>query len=121
MASPDPRIEAFFGVWESARGAGAAMDVHAGLATFFGDATLVRARGHGLQLALIRHRLRRAAELGCDLATASVVPGSISHRNYERAGFQLVYGRVMVARALGKPGSTSRTNSEPKKRQSGHR
>jgi hypothetical protein len=102
MASPDPRIEAFFGLWESTRGAGAAMDVHAGLATFFGDATLVPARGHGLQLALIRQRLRRSAELGCDLATASVVPGSSSHRNYERAGFQLVYGRVMVALAPGK-------------------
>ncbi len=102
VASPDPRIEAFFGLWESTRGAGAAMDVHAGLATFFGDATLVPARGHGLQVALIRQRLRRAAELGCDLATASVVPGSSSHRNYERAGFQLVYGRVMVALAPGK-------------------
>ena len=98
MASAKPQIEAFFGVWDSTRGATAAMDVHEGLATFFGDATLFHARGHGLQLALIRHRLRRAADLGCDLATAAVVPGGISHRNYERAGFHLVYGRVMVSR-----------------------
>ena len=98
MASGNPWPEAFFGLSDASRGAGAAMDVHAGLATFFGDATLVRARGHGLQLALIRHRLRRAAQLGCDLATASVAPGGVSHRNYERAGFQLVYGRVMVSR-----------------------
>jgi hypothetical protein len=76
------------------------MDVHAGLATLFGDSTLVQARGHGLQLALIRHRLLRAAQLGCDLATASVVPGGVSHRNYERAGFELVYGRVMVSRPV---------------------
>ncbi len=102
MTSANPWPEAFFGLRNGTRGAAAAMDVHAGLATFFGDATLVRARGQGLQLALIRHRLRRAAELGCDLATAAVVPGGISHRNYERAGFQLIYGRVMVARALGK-------------------
>ena len=100
MTSANPWPEAFFGLRNRSRGAAAAMDVHAGLATFFGDATVVRARGQGLQLALIRHRLRRAAELGCDLATASVVPGGISHRNYERAGFQLIYGRVMVARAL---------------------
>jgi GNAT superfamily N-acetyltransferase len=100
MASANPWPEAFLGLWDTSRVATAAMDVHAGLATLFGDATLVQARGHGLQLALIRHRLQRAAQLGCDLATASVLPGSISHRNYERAGFQLVYARVMVSRAL---------------------
>lgn len=93
--------EAFFGLWDRQRCAAAAMDVHAGLATFFGDATRVSTRGYGLQLALIRHRLDRAAQLGCDLATASVVPGSISHRNYERAGFQLVYARVIVSRPIG--------------------
>jgi GNAT superfamily N-acetyltransferase len=100
LATANPELDAFFGFWHASRVATAAMAVHAGLATFFGDATLVDARGHGLQLALIRRRLQRASELGCDLATASVVPGGISHRNYERAGFQLVYGRVMVSRAL---------------------
>jgi GNAT superfamily N-acetyltransferase len=100
MASLNPWPEAFFGLWEGSQGAGAAMGIHDGLATFFGDATRVGARGHGLQLALIRHRVQRAAQLGCDLATASVVPGSVSNRNYERAGFQLVYGRVMVSRAF---------------------
>lgn len=100
MASAGPWPEAFFGLWDGARGATAAMGIQAGLATLFGDATTIRARGHGLQLALIRHRLRRAAQLGCDLATASVLPGGVSHRNYERAGFQLVYARVMVSRPL---------------------
>ena len=99
MMSANPWPESFFGVLDGSRTAAAAMDVHAGLATLFGDSTLVRARGRGLQLALIRHRLRRAAQLGCDLATASVVPGGISHRNYERGGFELVYGRVMLGRA----------------------
>ena len=99
MMSANPCPESFFALLHGSRAAAAAMDVHAGLATFFGDATLIRARGHGLQPALIRHRLRRAAQLGCDLATAAVVPGGVSHRNYERAGFQLVYGRVMVARS----------------------
>ncbi len=97
MASSDPKLEPFFGLWNGLRTATAAMDVDNGLATFFGDATRIPARGHGLQLALIRHRLKRAAQLGCDLATASVVPGSISHRNYERARFQLLYARVMLS------------------------
>jgi len=100
MAAGNPWPEAFFGVWEGNRVATAAMDVHAGLATFFGDATLVGARGRGLQIALIRHRLQRAAALGCDLASASVLPGSVSHRNYERAGFQLIYGRIQISRQL---------------------
>jgi hypothetical protein len=96
MMSANPWPESFFGILDGSRAAAAAMDVHAGLATLFGDSTLVQARGRRLQLALIRHRLRRASQLGCDLATASVVPGGISHRNYERAGFELSYGRVMV-------------------------
>jgi GNAT superfamily N-acetyltransferase len=98
MATAHPALEAFFGLHGGRRVAGAAMAVQSGLATLFGDATLVQGRGHGLQLALIRHRIRRASQLGCDLASASVVPGGISHRNYERAGFQLVYARVMVGR-----------------------
>ncbi len=105
MMSANPWPESFFGTLDGSRAGAAAMDVHAGLATLFGDSTLVHARGRGLQLALIWHRLRRAAQLGCDLATASVAPGGISHRNYERAGFQLVYGRVMVGRVCPEAGS----------------
>jgi GNAT superfamily N-acetyltransferase len=74
-----------------------------GVALLFGDATLHEARGRGLQSALIRERLARAARAGCDLAMACVLPGSASHRNYERAGFRLAYMRVNVKRA--RPGS----------------
>ncbi|MGD0577861.1 MAG: GNAT family N-acetyltransferase [Bryobacteraceae bacterium] len=69
-----------------------------GVALLFGDATLPEARGRGLQSALIRERLARAARAGCDLAMACVLPGSASHRNYERAGFRLAYMRVNVKR-----------------------
>jgi hypothetical protein len=98
LAVTKPALQAFFGLRDKARGGAAAMDVHAGLATLFGDATLLQARRQGLQLALIQHRLGAAAQQDCDLATACVLPGSVSHRNYERAGFQLLYGRVMVSR-----------------------
>ena len=33
---------------------------------------------------------------GCDLATASTLPGSGSQRNYERLGFEVVYTRVTL-------------------------
>ena len=69
--------------------AAAAMNIRGGLALLFADSTLPKYRGRGLHLALIRARLKHAAELGCDLATAATAPGSTSQRNYERAGFQV--------------------------------
>lgn len=77
---------------------GAAHSIRQQVALLYGDATLPGARGKGGQTALIAARLSRAAEAGCDLAMACVLPGSGSHRNYERAGFRLAYMRVNVIR-----------------------
>ncbi|MBI5085427.1 MAG: hypothetical protein HZB13_12615 [Acidobacteria bacterium] len=76
----------------------AGMSRHGGVAMLYGDSTIVAARGHGVQQALIRHRLAGAARAGCQWAMACVIPGSGSHRNYERAGFDLFYMRVNVQR-----------------------
>ncbi|MCU1292168.1 MAG: acetyltransferase, family [Bryobacterales bacterium] len=97
VASTPPHLRSYFARAHGRRVAVAGMTVAEGLATFFGDATLRGSRRAGLQLALIAHRLRQAAAAGCDLASASVIPGSASHRNYERAGFQLVYSRIQLA------------------------
>lgn len=78
--------------------AGGAMNIRGKLALLFADATLSAHRGKGLHLALIRARLKCAAELGCDLATASTLPGSISQRNYERAGFRVAYTKLNLQR-----------------------
>jgi GNAT superfamily N-acetyltransferase len=80
--------------------AGAAMGIQNGVALFYGDATLVSARRKGWQSRLIRARLADAQHRGCDLAMVSVLPGSASHRNYERAGFQLIYMRVNLSRGF---------------------
>ena len=85
--------------------AAAGMALETGVALLFGDATVPASRGLGLQSALIGERVARAARAGCDLAVACVLPGSGSHRNYERAGFQLLYMRVNVKR--------DRPSSEP--------
>jgi hypothetical protein len=77
---------------------GACMGVQNGVAVFSGDATLVCGRRKGWQSALIRARLAAAQAQDCDLAVATVLPGSASHRNYERAGFQLIYMRVNLMR-----------------------
>jgi GNAT superfamily N-acetyltransferase len=76
----------------------AGVSMHNGVALLFADSTLPEARGRGVQQALIRERLKMAARGGCEWAMACVLPGSGSHRNYERCGFDLFYMRVNVAR-----------------------
>jgi GNAT superfamily N-acetyltransferase len=78
--------------------AAAAMTINGGLATLFADGTLTAFRGAGLQGALIRERLRAAVAEGCDVATASTLPGSVSQRNYERHGFRVAYTKAILAR-----------------------
>ena len=72
----------------------AAMAIHGGVALLFADSTLPEARGRGVQQAFIRDRLKMAAQAGCEWVMACVLPGSGSHRNYERCGFELFYMRV---------------------------
>jgi hypothetical protein len=86
---------------------GALMTVQEGVALLSGDATLISARRQGWQARLIRERLAAAQRLGCGLASATVLPGSASHRNYERAGFQLVYMRVNVMREFSEDAQAS--------------
>jgi hypothetical protein len=76
--------------------AAAAMAADGGLATLFADGTGLGFRGAGLQSSLIRERLRAAVEQGCDLATATTLPGSVSQRNYERNGFRVVYTKATL-------------------------
>ncbi len=70
------------------------MAVREALASFFGDGTVPEFRRCGLHASLIRARLNAALAQGCDLATASTLPGSVSQRNYERLGFQVVYTKL---------------------------
>ena len=75
---------------------GAALAIHGGLATLFADSTIARFRRQGLHRELISARLNEALAQGCDMATASTLPGSASQRNYERAGFEVVYTRITL-------------------------
>ena len=62
------------------------------------DGTLPSYRGRGLQVALIRERLRSLAEGA--LAIAEVTPGSGSARNYLRCGFTIAYARTHFVKQL---------------------
>lgn len=76
--------------------AGGAMTVHQGLAFLFSDSTVGRSRRRGFQRDLIAARVEAAITQNCDLAAATVVPGSASQRNYERTGFQVAYTKVQL-------------------------
>ncbi|HJZ97033.1 MAG TPA: hypothetical protein VKE70_11055 [Candidatus Solibacter sp.] len=76
----------------------AAMAIHSGLAVLFADSTIAAHRRRGIHRELILARLNEALAQGCDLATASTMPGSGSQRNYERLGFEVVYTRITFER-----------------------
>jgi len=68
----------------------------AGIAAFFGTATLPEFRRRGVQTALINRRLWEAAQAGCEYAVVRAMPGSESQRNMERRGFRVAYTKVVM-------------------------
>lgn len=75
--------------------AGGLLFVADGVATLAGGATLPEERGRGCQQALIRARLARAAELGCELVVARCAVAGASQRNLERAGLRTAYTKLV--------------------------
>ena len=72
-------------------GRGCSRDVRASRgAVLGGAATRPQQRGKGAQSALLDRCLREAARAGCDLAVATVTPGTASARNLVRAGFTIL-------------------------------
>jgi GNAT superfamily N-acetyltransferase len=74
------------------------MTIHDGIAFLFGTSTRPTFRGRGVQTALLRRRLAEGVAAGCDLALVATLPGSISARNVERAGFRIAYTKVSFIR-----------------------
>jgi hypothetical protein len=94
-----PGALCFLGTTEGGEpAAGAAAAVRDGLMTLFADSTMAECRRAGLHRELIAARLNEALAQGCDLATASTLPGSASQRNYERMGFEVAYTKVTLVR-----------------------
>jgi GNAT superfamily N-acetyltransferase len=79
---------------------GAALAIHRGVCGLFGASTLPNFRNRGVQTALLDSRISWAVERGCDLAVSIAQPGSVSHRNIERAGFRVAYTRTKLIRPL---------------------
>ena len=77
----------------------AAMRLDGDLAQLAGAGTLPRARGRGVQKALLHRRLCDARAAGCTLAVVTTAPGSRSQDNVMRRGFALLYARAILVKA----------------------
>jgi GNAT superfamily N-acetyltransferase len=67
-----------------------------GVAVVGGSGVRPGYRRRGAQGALIRARLERARELGCELACSATLPGTASRRNMERHGFVVAYPKLLM-------------------------
>ncbi len=73
---------------------GATLSLRGKIAGLFGASTLPDFRKRGVQTALLRARLRRAEEEGCEIGMSLAQPGGHSQRNISRLGFRTLYTRV---------------------------
>jgi len=77
---------------------GAGLRLSERIAQFCGASTLPAFRRRGVQAALLRCRLRDAADAGCDVAVVTTQPGSKSNHNAQRQGFALLYARAVLVK-----------------------
>jgi hypothetical protein len=70
------------------------LSIQGDISLLAGACTVPEGRKQGAQLALLKERLRVAAEQGCNLAMMCAPPGSASQRNAERHGFRIAYTRI---------------------------
>lgn len=82
------------------RPAGAAGVRFAGaIAQLTGAGTLPQFRRRGVQKALARARLHDARAAGCRYAAVTTQPGSTSHANMQKTGFDLAYSRAVLVKS----------------------
>jgi GNAT superfamily N-acetyltransferase len=100
MFGLSPNTECYLARLDGKVAGGATLAIRDGVAGLFGASTLLAFRNRGVQTALLRARLSRAVEKGCDLAVSLAQPGSTSQRNIVRQGFATLYTRAKFERDL---------------------
>ena len=93
-----PTVAKWLASWKGEVVGAASMGIRDGIAQLFGTATLPDARRRGVQSSLLAARLGAARAQACDLAVVTTQPGSKSHHNVRRAGFELLYARAVWLR-----------------------
>ena len=69
------------------------------LAQLTGAGTLTSFRRRGVQKALTHTRLHEARTAGCSYAVVTTQPGSTSHSNMQKMGFELAYSRAVLVKS----------------------
>jgi GNAT superfamily N-acetyltransferase len=98
MFAQGSNVECYLARVCGALAGGATLALREGVAGLFGASTLPAFRNRGVQTALLKQRLGRAAAEKCDLAVCIAAPGSSSQRNVVRLGFSVLYTRVKFER-----------------------
>ncbi len=99
MFAHGSNVECYLARVDGAVAGGATLALREGVAGLFGASTLPAFRNRGVQTALLKERLARAAAENYDLAVCIAAPGSPSQRNVVRLGFSVLYTRVKFERA----------------------
>ena len=76
----------------------ASLRVADNIAQLTGAATAPQHRRQGVQTALLSARLADAAAAGCEIAVVAAQPGSKSHQNVQRHGFDVLYTRALLVK-----------------------
>jgi hypothetical protein len=98
MFAQGSNVECYLARVYGALAGGATLALREGVAGLFGASTLPAFRNRGVQTALLKQRLARAAAEKCGLAVCIALPGSSSQRNVVRLGFSVLYTRVKFER-----------------------
>ncbi len=93
FASPD-NVLCHLALVDGQPAGAASMRVQERIAVVNGAATLPQFRRRGVHTALLRVRLEKARQAGCQLAMVATRVGSGAQRNVERAGFRVLYTRT---------------------------
>jgi GNAT superfamily N-acetyltransferase len=96
--SDAPGAKRYVALIDGAVVGGASIRITNGIAQMAGAATVPAYRRRGVQTALLATRLAEAAAAGCDIAVITTQPGSRSHQNAQRSGFDLLYTRAILVK-----------------------
>ncbi len=84
-----PQFRCYLGYVDDHPAALGILHIANGIGSMANGLTIPALRGRGCQKALLFHRIRAAAEAGCDLMVSQCMPGVTSQNNQLRTGFHI--------------------------------
>jgi GNAT superfamily N-acetyltransferase len=98
LAGIDAGVRTYVATIDGTAAGGAGIRFADGIAQLAGAGTIPAFRRRGVQTALVGARLSDARLAACDIAVVTAQPGSPSHANTQRMGFDLGYARAVLVK-----------------------